>query len=47
MLLEGRPGRFCAGLDLKVLPTLGREGVRWVLENVVRFSYENQLEGCF
>jgi enoyl-CoA hydratase len=25
VLLEGREGRFCAGLDLKVLPTLGRE----------------------
>jgi len=31
VLLEGRPGRFCAGLDLKVLPSLGREGVRDVV----------------
>ena len=28
VLLEGREGRFCAGLDLKVLPTLGRDGLR-------------------
>lgn len=27
VLFEGREGRFCAGLDLKVLPTLGREGL--------------------
>ena len=25
VLLEGRQGRFCAGLDLKILPTLGRD----------------------
>jgi enoyl-CoA hydratase len=25
VLFEGRPGRFCAGLDLKVLPTLGKD----------------------
>jgi enoyl-CoA hydratase len=27
VLFEGRAGRFCAGLDLKVLPTLGRDGL--------------------
>lgn len=27
VLFEGREGRFCAGLDLKVLPTLGRDGL--------------------
>lgn len=27
VLIEGREGRFCAGLDLKVLPTLGRDGL--------------------
>ena len=27
VLLEGRAGRFCAGLDLKVLPTLGRDAL--------------------
>jgi enoyl-CoA hydratase len=27
VLFEGRPGRFCAGLDLKVLPTLGKDAL--------------------
>ena len=27
VLFEAREGRFCAGLDLKVLPTLGRDGL--------------------
>ena len=36
VLIEGREGRFCAGLDLKILPALGRVGIQEVVRDYMR-----------